>query len=284
MKYLQSVRKWSTIKWGILYMWCLYFSGQDRKLVKLLCKIYRDFLGGPVVKNWLSNAGVMGSIPDGGTKIPHATGKLSPWAATREKSTCCNSWAWVLQSPCSMIWTFLPSLLCWFFSKGGKDLGFTVNNLGSHRRVLSINMRWLIYDRTGSLWLLCSEKIEGRQRKQGALSEGNNLSRKGLGSGCKEARKVLAQDVKKHENRAHRMRSGMRKRRVKDSQDFWPEQLTEWENDIPTWEEQVCRGQRGDCWSSALNDDWKCLLDIQMESDGWIQKYSCSGERAGLEM
>ena len=194
MKYLQSVRKWSTIKWGILYMWCLYFSGQDRKLVKLLCKIYRDFLGGPVVKNWLSNAGVMGSIPDGGTKIPHATGKLSPWAATREKPTCCNSWAWVLQSPCSMIWTFLPSLLCWFFSKGGKDLGFTVNNLGSHRRVLSINMRWLIYDRTGSLWLLCSEKIEGRQRKQGALSEGNNLSRKGLGSGCKEARKQSTQD------------------------------------------------------------------------------------------
>ena len=194
MKYLQSVRKWSTIKWGILYMWCLYFSGKDRKLVKLLSKIYRDFPGGPVVKNWLSNAGVMGSLPDGGTKIPHATGKLSPWAATREKPTCCNSWARVLQSPCSMIWTFLPSVLCWFFSKGGKDLGFTVNKLGSHRRVLSINMRWLIYDWTGSLWLLCSEKVEGRQRKQGALSEGNNLSRKGLGSGCKEVQKRSPQD------------------------------------------------------------------------------------------
>ena len=170
MKYLQSVRKWSTIKRGILYMWCLYFSGKDRKLVKLLSKIYRDFPSGPVVRNRLSNAGVMGSIPDGGTKIPHAMGKLSPWAAAREKPTL-YLLSLVLYSPCSTIWTFLPSLLCWFFSKGGKDLGFALNTLGNHRRVLGISIRWLIYDWTGSLWLLCSEKIEGRQRKQGACQK-----------------------------------------------------------------------------------------------------------------
>ena len=43
-----------------------------------------------MVKNLLSNAGVMGSIPDQGTKIPHATGQLSLCATTREKPTSCN--------------------------------------------------------------------------------------------------------------------------------------------------------------------------------------------------
>ena len=38
----------------------------------------RDFPGGPVVKNPPSNAGDMGSAPGQGTKIPHATGQLSP--------------------------------------------------------------------------------------------------------------------------------------------------------------------------------------------------------------
>ena len=36
-----------------------------------------DFPGGPVVKNPPSNAGDAGSIPDRGTRIPHATGHLS---------------------------------------------------------------------------------------------------------------------------------------------------------------------------------------------------------------
>ena len=36
-----------------------------------------DFSGSPVVKNPPSSAGDMGSIPGGGTKIPHAAGKLS---------------------------------------------------------------------------------------------------------------------------------------------------------------------------------------------------------------
>ena len=34
-------------------------------------KYYRDFLEGPVVKNLPCNAGDTGSIPSGGTKIPH---------------------------------------------------------------------------------------------------------------------------------------------------------------------------------------------------------------------
>ena len=41
-------------------------------------------LGGPVVKNLLSNAGDTGLIPGGGTKIPHATGQLSKHTPTRE--------------------------------------------------------------------------------------------------------------------------------------------------------------------------------------------------------
>ena len=43
-----------------------------------------------MVKNLPSNAGVTGSIPDQGTKIPHAMGQLSLRAATREKPTSCN--------------------------------------------------------------------------------------------------------------------------------------------------------------------------------------------------
>ena len=44
----------------------------------------RDFPGGPVVKNPPSNAGDIGSIPGWGTKIPHATGQLSPHTTTTE--------------------------------------------------------------------------------------------------------------------------------------------------------------------------------------------------------
>ena len=48
--------------------------------------LYRDFPGGPVVKNLPSNAGNTSSIPGRGTKIPHAMGQLSLRAAARE--TC----------------------------------------------------------------------------------------------------------------------------------------------------------------------------------------------------
>ena len=43
-----------------------------------------DFPGGPVVKNPTSNAGDANSIPDRGTKIPHAAGQLSPHTTTAE--------------------------------------------------------------------------------------------------------------------------------------------------------------------------------------------------------
>ena len=41
---------------------------------------FRDFPGGPVVKNPPPNAGDAGSIPGQGTRIPHAVGQLSPRA------------------------------------------------------------------------------------------------------------------------------------------------------------------------------------------------------------
>ena len=44
----------------------------------------RGFLGGPVVKNPPSNAGDVDSIPGRGTKIPRATGHMSPRATTTE--------------------------------------------------------------------------------------------------------------------------------------------------------------------------------------------------------
>ena len=46
--------------------------------------IFGEFPGGvPVVKSLPCNAGDVGSIRGQGTKIPHAAGQLSPWAATR---------------------------------------------------------------------------------------------------------------------------------------------------------------------------------------------------------
>ena len=45
-------------------------------------------LKSPVVKNPPSNAGDAGLIPGWGTKIPHATGQLSPHEATEEKLQC----------------------------------------------------------------------------------------------------------------------------------------------------------------------------------------------------
>ena len=61
---------------------------------------FRDFPGGPVVKNLPSSAGDVDSIPGQGTKIPHATGQLSP-RATSTELTCLSERARVpqLQSP-----------------------------------------------------------------------------------------------------------------------------------------------------------------------------------------
>ena len=51
--------------------------------------LYRDFPGGPVVKNLPSNAGNRSSIPGQGTKIPHAMGQLSLHAEAK-KPVCGN--------------------------------------------------------------------------------------------------------------------------------------------------------------------------------------------------
>ena len=57
---------------------------------ELLESIFRDFSGGPGVKNLPSNAGDVGLTPGQGTKIPQALGLQSPHASTREKPTCHN--------------------------------------------------------------------------------------------------------------------------------------------------------------------------------------------------
>ena len=51
---------------------------------------WREFPGGPVVKNLPSNAGDVGSIPDQGTKIPYALGQLSPLTATKIRHSQIN--------------------------------------------------------------------------------------------------------------------------------------------------------------------------------------------------
>ena len=43
-----------------------------------------------MVKNPLSHAGDLGSIPGGGTEVSHAVGQISPSIATREKITYHN--------------------------------------------------------------------------------------------------------------------------------------------------------------------------------------------------
>ena len=50
--------------------------------------MFRNFPGGPVVKNLLSNAGDIGSIPGWGTKIPRASGQLSLSAGTTVPILC----------------------------------------------------------------------------------------------------------------------------------------------------------------------------------------------------
>lgn len=46
----------------------------------------RDFPGDPVIKNPSCNARVMGSFPDGTTKIIHAVGQLSSHICTKMKT------------------------------------------------------------------------------------------------------------------------------------------------------------------------------------------------------
>ena len=52
--------------------------------------VWRDFLGGPVVKNPPANARYAGLIPSHGTKIPPAMGQWSPCATTIETRVLCS--------------------------------------------------------------------------------------------------------------------------------------------------------------------------------------------------
>ena len=51
-------------------------------------KCMRGIPGGPEGKNLPCNAGSADSIPDAGTKIPHASGQLSLYIATTEPMHC----------------------------------------------------------------------------------------------------------------------------------------------------------------------------------------------------
>ena len=50
----------------------------------LILNCSQDFPNGPMVKNPPSSVGNVGSIPGLGTKIPYASGQLSPREATTE--------------------------------------------------------------------------------------------------------------------------------------------------------------------------------------------------------
>ena len=60
-----------------------------------------DFPGGPAVENLPCSARDVGSTSGQGTKIPCATGQLSPEAATSE-SALSEDCALELESPCAM--------------------------------------------------------------------------------------------------------------------------------------------------------------------------------------
>ena len=63
-----SVVSSSAIPWAVALQAPLLFYKLCIKIVSV-----RDFPAGPVVKTITVTAGGMGSIPGGGTKIPHAT-------------------------------------------------------------------------------------------------------------------------------------------------------------------------------------------------------------------
>ena len=61
-------------------------------------KCWKNFPGGPLVKNLPCNAGDVGLLPAWGTKIPHAAEQLSHvchkyWSLRALESTHCNYWA-----------------------------------------------------------------------------------------------------------------------------------------------------------------------------------------------
>ena len=72
----RSCRTSATVFWKLCGAWNSMFFWFK--------KPWRDFPGGPVVKNLPCSAGDSGLITGWGTKIPHATGQLSPQATTTD--------------------------------------------------------------------------------------------------------------------------------------------------------------------------------------------------------
>ena len=81
---LDEANMWNVLQdnWPSLFKGSLSQKEGDCSRIK---RLTRDFPGGPVVKNPPSNAGDTSLIPGRGTRIPHATGQLSPHATTRER-------------------------------------------------------------------------------------------------------------------------------------------------------------------------------------------------------
>ena len=80
--------------------------GQERSLTQecfwsdLKLEAVQAFPGGPVLRNLPFNAGDTGSIPGGGTKIPHAEGQLTSCASAAESSSCNERFPKIQQRSC----------------------------------------------------------------------------------------------------------------------------------------------------------------------------------------
>ena len=111
---------WEGTKWSILpsplwpLKWISIRGYQNNFLSKIIQGVHQlgslkkkkasacDVPDGPLVKNLPCSAEEAGSIPGQGTKIPHATGQLSPCSAAR-KSVCGNKRSCMTQG-----WSQLP--------------------------------------------------------------------------------------------------------------------------------------------------------------------------------
>ena len=80
--------------------------GQERSLTQECfwsdskLEAVQAFPGGPVLRNLPFNAGDTGSIPGGGTKIPHAEGQLTSCASAAESSSCNERFPKIQQRSC----------------------------------------------------------------------------------------------------------------------------------------------------------------------------------------
>ena len=82
--HLPSRAGWGHSSLGGMFRGTFFFLHQPSAFQSCTSKTRSgDTPGGPVVKTSPSIAGGMGSIPEWGARIPHATGQLSPQAITK---------------------------------------------------------------------------------------------------------------------------------------------------------------------------------------------------------